>query len=92
MRTIDYAGSGARFDLVINTSSEHLADFPGWYARVPEGQLLALQSNDYFACAEHVSSVHTLAEFRALAPMRAPLFEGERAMRRYVRFMLIGCK
>jgi hypothetical protein len=90
MLDVDYAREAA--DLVINTSCEHLADFGRWYQRIPAGQLLVLQSNDYFACAEHVNCVPDLAAFRAQAPMREALFSGERRMRRYVRFMLIGRK
>lgn len=86
------ADRGGRFDLVINTSCEHLDDFAGWYRQVPAGQLMVLQSNDYFACREHVNSVADLAAFRAQAPMREVLFAGQRAMRHYTRFMLIGRK
>jgi hypothetical protein len=78
--------------VVINPSCEHLAQFDRWYARVANGQLLVLQSNDYFACAEHVNCVPDLAAFRRQAPLREVLFAGERPMRRYVRFMLIGRK
>jgi hypothetical protein len=85
--------AGARGnDLVINTSCEHLAAFGRWYTRIPAGKRLVLQSNDYFACAQHVNCVPDLAAFRAQAPMRDVLFAGERRMRRYVRFMLIGRK
>jgi hypothetical protein len=79
-------------DLVINTSCEHLAEFARWYTRIPAGKRLVLQSNDYFACAQHVNCVPDLAAFRAQAPMRDVLFAGERKMRRYVRFMLMGRK
>jgi hypothetical protein len=79
-------------DLIINTSCEHLDDFGRWYERIPSGQLLVLQSNDYYACREHVNCVPDLAAMRAQAPMREVLFAGERALRRYVRFMLIGRK
>ncbi|HET6803602.1 MAG TPA: class I SAM-dependent methyltransferase, partial [Casimicrobiaceae bacterium] len=79
-------------DLVVNTSCEHLPDFPRWYARVPAGQLVVLQSNDYFACTEHVNSVRDLAAFEAQAPLSDVLFAGERKLRRYTRFMLIGRK
>jgi hypothetical protein len=93
MLGFDYGGArGGRFDLVINTSCEHLDDFAGWYRQVPAGQLMVLQSNDYFACREHVNSVADLAAFRAQAPMREVLFAGQRAMRHYTRFMLIGRK
>lgn len=88
----DAGGDNHRFDLIINTSCEHLTEFERWYARVPEGQLLVLQSNDYDACREHVNCVPDLAAFRAQAPMREVLFCGERQMRHYVRFMLIGRK
>jgi hypothetical protein len=90
MRELDYVAESA--DLLVNTSCEHVAGFDRWYARVPAGQRLVLQSNDYVACAEHVNCVPDLAAFEAQAPMRERLFSGERAMRRYVRFMLIGRK
>ena len=90
MLDIDYAAE--RADLVINTSCEHVVEFDRWYARVPDGQRLVLQSNDYVACREHVNCVADLAAFRAQAPMRDVRFAGERPMKRYVRFMLIGQK
>lgn len=90
MLEIDYAAEHA--DLVINTSCEHVAEFDRWYARVPDGQRLVLQSNDYVACREHVNCVTDLAAFRMQVPMRDVLFAGERRMKRYVRFMLIGRK
>ena len=91
MLSLDYTGEDAA-DLIINTSCEHLRDFERWYARVPADQLVVLQSNDYFACAEHVNSVADLATFQAQAPLRHVLFAGARKMRRYTRFMLIGRK
>ena len=91
MLDLDYAAASAA-DLTINTSCEHLSNFGAWYARVPRGRLLLLQSNDYFACREHVNCVADLAAFRAQAPLAQTLFAGERRMRRYTRFMLIGWK
>ena len=79
-------------DLVINTSCEHLAQFERWYARIPAGQRLAMQSNDYFAVAEHVNCVPDLATFRVQAPLATVQFAGQKQMRRYVRFMQIGFK
>jgi hypothetical protein len=89
MLDIDYAG---RADLVINTSCEHLGAFDRWYARIPDGQRLVMQSNDYFAVSEHVNCVPDLATFRAQAPLADVQFAGQRRMRRYTRFMLIGTK
>jgi hypothetical protein len=90
MRELDYVAEAA--DLLINTSCEHVEGFERWYARVPDAQRLVLQSNDYVAVPEHVNCVPNLAAFRAQAPMRDVCFAGERALRRYVRFMLIGTK
>jgi hypothetical protein len=95
MHGIAYAPPVARSpdpDLVVNTSCEHLADFGGWFARVPAGQLVALQSNDYYAIDEHVNCVPDLAAFRAQAPLAELLYSGEQPRKRYRRFMLIGRK
>jgi hypothetical protein len=96
MLEIDYrdvpAGTSDAPNVVVNTSCEHLRAFAHWYERIPPGQLLVLQSNDYFACAEHVNCVPDLATFRSQAPLSELLFEGERRLRRYTRFMLIGRK
>jgi ribosomal protein L21E len=92
MLDVDYAHDAR--DIVVNTSCEHLApaDLGRWFARIPRGQLLVLQSNDYFACAEHVNCMQDLAHFRDSLPLQQVLFAGERPMRRYTRFMLIGRK
>ena len=89
MLDLDYAD---RADVVINTSCEHLHAFGRWYARIPDGQRLVMQSNDYVAVPEHVNCVSDLAAFRAQAPLSDVAFAGQRRMRRYVRFMLIGTK
>jgi len=95
MLDIDYArplGAAAPADLVINTSCEHLPQFDRWYARIPQGQRLVMQSNDYFAVPEHVNCAPDLAAFRAQAPLATVQFAGQKQMRRYVRFMQIGFK
>jgi hypothetical protein len=84
------APAGAAPDLVVNTACEHLGDFAGWSRRIPPGQLVALQSNDYFACTEHVNCVPDLDAFRAEAPLAEVLFAGARPQKKYTRFMLIG--
>jgi hypothetical protein len=80
----------AQPDTVINTSCEHLADFPGWYDRIPAGTLLALQSNDAVGEEGHVNCVPDLAAFEAQAPLAEPMFAGALPLKRYTRFMLIG--
>ena len=95
MRSLDYASTPQTPgvpDLLINTSCEHIVGFEQWYARVPSGQLLVLQSNDYYAIADHVNCVPDLDAFRVQAPMREELFAGVQPHKRYRRFMLIGRK
>ena len=87
MNALDYS---ARPDLVINTSCEHLPDVPGWLARLPKGQRVLLQSNNYFREPDHVSCVPDLLAFRAQAGLGCVEFAGERATKNYTRFMLVG--
>ena len=79
-------------DLIVNTSSEHLADFDSWYAKLPNDVLLLLQSNDYRVIPEHVNCVSTLDEFEAQTPMSDRLYAGELSLPKYTRFMVIGYK
>ncbi len=93
--TLDYAAppSGLRRpDLIINTSCEHLDRFEAWFARIPDGMLVLLQSNDYSEIPEHVSCVESLTAFEAKAPLSERLFAGQLELGKYTRFMLIGRK
>lgn len=79
-------------DLIVNTSCEHMPSDGRWFARVPQGSLLALQTNDYFACQEHINCVPDLPAFKAQVPLSEVYDEGALARRHYTRFMLIGRK
>ena len=94
MLGLDYAGGATapKPDLLINTSCEHLERFGDWFAGVPDGMALALQSNDFFDCDYHVNCVPSLAALEAQAPMTEILFAGELETKNYTRFMLIGRK
>lgn len=78
--------------LVINTSCEHLSRFDTWFAKIPPQTLLALQSNDYFSCDEHVNCVEDLDAFKQQAPLAHLRYEGQMEVKKYTRFMLIGAK
>ena len=80
------------FDLIINTSCEHLERIGDWFARIPGGPLLTLQSNNYYGIDGHVNCVDDLGAFKAQVPLSELLFEGERELPSYTRFMLIGRK
>lgn len=92
MLALDYGRDAPPGTVIINTSCEHLPDFPAWYERVPAGRLLVLQSNDYYAVAEHVNCVPDLEAFRQQARLSETLFAGELKLKKYTRFMLIGRK
>ncbi len=79
-------------DIMINTSCEHIEDFQRWYDKIPDGQLLLLQSNDFFECEEHVNCVNSTSEFREQTPMRKRLFSGALPLEKYTRYMVIGYK
>lgn len=80
------------YDLLINTSCEHMERFSDWYKMVPSGQLLLLQSNNYFSHKEHVNCIPSLRKFAKSAPMKKLLYKGTLTLPKYDRFMLIGYK
>jgi hypothetical protein len=76
--------------IIINTICEHLAQFGAWRDRMPSGQLLVLQSNNYFLCPDHVNTVPSLQAFREQARLHETLFEGILPLSLMDRYMLIG--
>ena len=82
----------SRSAAIINTSCEHIPDFNSWYRRLSGDALITLQSNNFYSCPEHVNCVPDLAVFKQQAPLRECLYEGELALKKYTRFMLIGRK
>ncbi len=78
------------FDLIINTSCEHLESIDKWFERIPARTLLTLQSNNYFGIDGHVNCVETLEDFKQQVPLSDVMFEGELTLKNYTRFMLIG--
>ena len=79
-------------DTIINTSCEHIPNFEEWYAKIPDGKLVVLQSNNYYEVEEHVNCVKDIEEFGNMARMTGPLYAGELELPKYKRFMLIGYK
>jgi hypothetical protein len=79
-------------DTIINTSCEHIDNFVEWYAKIPTGKLVILQSNDYEEIDEHVNCSANLTEFDASIPMTDVLYLGEKPLEKYTRFMKIGYK
>lgn len=76
--------------VLVNTICEHLHDAPAWWARVPAGQFVVLQSNNYDLCPDHVNWVHDLEEMKSQTPLGDLRFEGTLPLPIFDRFMLIG--
>ncbi len=88
MYNMDFEDHG--FDMIVNTSCEHLDTIGRWFERIPAGTLLTLQSNNYFGIDGHVNCVETLDQFKQQVPLEEVLFEGELELKKYTRFMLVG--
>jgi hypothetical protein len=88
--TYDYRAPGDRTTVVVNTICEHLPAIAQWWHRLPPGQLVVLQSNNYFPCPDHVNCVRSVDEMKAQTPLAEILFEGALPLPLFDRFMLIG--
>jgi len=79
-------------DTIINTSCEHIKEFDKWYAKIPVGKLLILQSNNYFNLPEHVNCSKSLLDFQKQTPMYKSLYDGVLSFTEYDRYMRIGIR
>jgi hypothetical protein len=70
----DYGAPGEQATVVVNTICEHLPDIAGWWRRLPPGQLVVLQSNNYFRCPDHVNCVRSPGEMKEQTPLSEVLF------------------
>jgi hypothetical protein len=86
MYDVDYS----QYDVIINTSSEHIPDIPAWRAKLPPGKLVIVQNNDYLEGEGHVSTVENSHELSKQLDLSKVLYEGTRKFPMYSRFMLIG--
>ena len=86
MYDIDYK----KFDVIINTASEHIADIPRWRSQMPEGKILIVQNNDFDEVTDHVSTVKNSNVLRRILKLKEVYYEGTRTFSQYSRFMLVG--
>ena len=86
MFNIDYSD----YDVIINTSSEHIADIPAWRAQIPSGKMLIVQNNDYLDVEDHISNVFSSGELLQKLDLAKVHYEGTRKFPMYSRFMIIG--
>lgn len=92
MNNLVYKDILQKNSLLINTSCEHLDDFPSWYKKIPSGTALLLQGNDFEEPEEHHFHWKNLSAFSSDTPMETTLFEGQLDLAKYNRFMKIGVK
>lgn len=86
MFKIDYSS----YDIIINTSSEHIEDVKKWRAGLPSGRLLIVQNNNYLEGDGHVSTMTSADQLRDTLELTEVLYEGTREFKMYDRFMVIG--
>jgi len=77
------------FDLIINTSSEHMSD--DWILKLPSKQLILIQTNNMFDLPEHINCCENLDEaIKKYSAYGNIVWYGEKTMvTDYNRFMLI---
>lgn len=86
MYDVDYS----QFDIIINTSSEHIPDIPKWRDTIPAGKMIIVQNNDFEEGAGHVSTVKNSSVLRKMMRLSEVHYEGTKTFPQYSRFMLIG--
>lgn len=73
------------YDLVINTSCEHMPDIPAVY-----GPLYAIQSNNYNAVKDHINCCDNETHLAMRNGITRVMYKGSKKMPNYDRFMVIG--
>ena len=74
------------YDLIINTSCEHMKDIPAVF-----GPTYALQSNDYRAIKDqHINCVDSEDQLAKQNNLTNTLYKGKKRLDNYTRFMAIG--
>lgn len=86
MYEVDYAD----YDIIINTSSEHIPDIKKWVKMIPAGKTVLVQNNNFLEGEGHISNVHSSDELNSLLSFSKVLYEGTRKFMMYDRYMLIG--
>jgi galactitol-specific phosphotransferase system IIB component len=88
MYNVDYAN----YDVIINTSSEHIPDIEKWAKKIPKNRIVIVQNNNFLEGAGHVSCVANSDELRQVLGLRKVAYEGTRQFSAYSRYMIIGMK
>jgi hypothetical protein len=87
-----YEHDYSAYDVIINTSCEHIDNIENWLTLIPARTQVLLQNNNFFDHMEHVNCVASLDEFIAKAPLSKISYAGEMVLPLYTRYMVIGTK
>jgi hypothetical protein len=85
MYQLDYSN----YDVIINTSCEHIADLTAWLATIPSGKRVMLQSNNFYECDQHINCVNSMSEFKSQIGPACVITTGTLVMPNYTRFMIL---
>lgn len=83
-------GKSLTFDLVINTSAEHMND--DWFHRLQPNQIVLIQSNNMFDIEGHINCVHSLEDMMKKYQLKHVNSAGLLQLSHGNRFMLYGIK
>lgn len=78
------------YDVIINTSSEHIDDITEWVKCLPRDKIVIVQNNNYLDAVGHVSTVNSSDELAGLLNLSHIFYEGTRRFNQYDRYMVIG--
>lgn len=88
--TIEANGTTMQFDLVVNTSGEHMDET--WFSKLVPGQRTLLQTNNMFGMNGHVNCAESLADVNKKYPLKRTDFAGQLSMVHGNRYMVLGSK
>jgi hypothetical protein len=86
MYDVDYSP----YDIIINTSSEHIPNISAWRKKIPSGKVVIVQNNNFLEGAGHISNVKNSEELNFIMNLSDMYYEGTRRFKQYDRYMLIG--
>lgn len=89
MYEFDY--SSVNFDVIINTSCEHIQNIQEWLDKIPNRKTVVLQSNNY-EIPEHINIIKSLDEFKSKIKLYKMIYSSELKFDMYSRYMIIGEK
>lgn len=80
------------YDVIINTSCEHIPNFDEWFDNLPEGVVVVLQSNNFYEGRDHINCISELRELLANNTYSQTLYSNEMKLPDYTRYMKIVIK